>query len=176
MERKTFVLLDQIDILKDKLGLPSSVIETTAYIYRKARQKGLVRGRETTIVITAAVYLACRQQGIPRTLKEICLISNVKKRAVSMEYRDMIFDLDLKIPIVDPLKCIARIANQINLNQKIEHDAITVMNAATKSTISAGKNLMGLAATILYLSCLVNGYNNIDQTVFARAADNRSHD
>jgi transcription initiation factor TFIIB len=120
---------DQLNILRDKLGLPSSMIETTAYIYRKARQKGLVRGRETTIVIAAAVYLACRQQGIPRTLKEICLISNVKKRAVSREYRDMIIDFDLKIPIVDPLKCIARIANQLKLNQKIKHDAVSVMNA-----------------------------------------------
>ena len=160
----------QLNVLKDKLGLPSSMIETTAYIYRKARQKGLVRGRGITIVIAAAVYLACRQQGISRTLKEICLISNVKKRAVSREYRNMIFDLDLKIPIVDPLKCIARIANQINLNQKIKHDAVTIMNAATKSNISAGKNPMGLAATILYRSCLINGYDAIGQAVFAQAA------
>jgi transcription initiation factor TFIIB len=82
----------------------------------------------------------------------------------------MIFDLDLKIPIIDPLKCIAKIANQINLNQKIKHDAVTIMNVATKSTISAGKNPMGLAATILYQSCLINDYNSIGQAVFAQAA------
>ncbi len=82
----------------------------------------------------------------------------------------MIFDFDLKIPIVDPLKCIARIANQINLNQKIKHDAVIIINAATKSTMSAGKNPMGLAATVVYQSCLINGYNGIGQAVFARAA------
>ena len=108
---------DQLDILKDKLGLPSSIIEKTGYIYRKARNRGLVRGRETRIVVAAALYMACRQQGVPRTL-EICLISNVKRREVSREYRDIAFDLDMNIPIVDPLKCIDRIANQINLNQK----------------------------------------------------------
>jgi transcription initiation factor TFIIB len=161
---------DQLEILKDKLGLPSSIIEKTAYIYRKARSRGLVRGRETRIVIAAALYLACRQQGIPRTLKEICLISNVKRRAVSREYRDIIFELDLNIPIVDPLKCITRIANQINLSGKIKHDAVAFMKAATENTFSAGKNPMGLAATILYQSCLINGYDTIGQAVFAQTA------
>ena len=31
----------EIDMLKDKLGLPDSIIEQTAYIYRKAQQKNL---------------------------------------------------------------------------------------------------------------------------------------
>ncbi len=44
------------------------------------------------------------------------------------------------------------------------------MNAATKSELSAGKSPMGLAASTLYLSCLINGCNNISQTVFAQTA------
>jgi transcription initiation factor TFIIB len=164
------IAFNQLDMLKDKLGLPNSLIEKTAYIYRKAHQRGILRGNEIAIALVAALYLACRQQGILRTLKEICLISNIKRRAASRLYRDMIFELDMKIPIVDPIKCIARISNHINLNQKITHDAVIIMNAATKSTMSAGKNPMGLAATVLYLSCLINEYNSIGQSVFAQAA------
>jgi transcription initiation factor TFIIB len=160
---------NQLNILKDKLGLPDAIIEKTAYIYRKAHERGLVRGRQTAAALAAALYLACRQDGTPRTLKEICLISNLKRKAISREYRDMVIELDIRIPIVDPTKCIARIANQINLNQKIKQKAINIMNAATKSEISAGKSPMGLAASILYLSCLING-GSISQTVFAQTA------
>jgi transcription initiation factor TFIIB len=39
----------------------------------------------------------------------------------------------------------------------------------TKSELSAGKNPMGLAASALYLSCLING-GSISQTVFAQTA------
>ena len=35
----------ELDRLKDKLGLSEAVIEKTAYIYRKAQERGLVRGR-----------------------------------------------------------------------------------------------------------------------------------
>jgi transcription initiation factor TFIIB len=161
---------NQLNILKDKLGLPDAIIEKTAYIYRKARERGLGRGRETSAALAAALYLACREEGTPRTLNEICLISNLKRKAISRQYRDMVIELDIRIPTVDPIKCIARIANQINLSQKIKQKAIKIMNAATKSALSAGKSPMGLAASILYLSCLINGCNNIGQTVFAQTA------
>ena len=148
---------NQLNILKDKLGLPDSIIEKTAYIYRKARGRGLVRGRETSSALAAAVYLACRQDRTPRTLNEICRISNIKRKAISRQYRDMVIELDIRIPAVDPIKCITRIANQINLNQKVKQKAINIINAATKSELSAGKNPMGLAASILYISCVING-------------------
>ena len=107
---------NQLNILKDKLGLPDAIIEKTAYIYRKTRGRGLGRGRETSSALAAALYLACRQEGTPRTLNEICVISNIKRKAISRQYRDMVNELDIRIPTVDPTKCIARIANQINLN------------------------------------------------------------
>ena len=168
--RNLITAFNQLNILKDKLGLPDAIIERTAYIYRKARERGLVRGREISSAVAAALYLACRQEGTPRTLNEICIISNIKRKAISRQYRDMVIELDIRIPTVDPIKCIARIANQINLNQKVKQKAINIMKAATKSQLSAGKRPMGLAASILYISCLINGCNNIGQTVFAQTA------
>jgi transcription initiation factor TFIIB len=161
---------NQLNILKDKLGLPDSIIEKTAYIYRKARKRGLGRGKETSSTLAASLYLACRQEGTLRTLNEISMISNIKRKAVSRQYRDMVIELDIRIPTVDPIKCITRIANQINLNQMVKQKAINIMNATTKSGLSAGKNPMGLAASILYISCVINGCNNIGQTIFAQTA------
>ena len=168
--RNLITAFNQLNILNDKLGLPDAIIEKTAYIYRKARKRGLGRGRETSSALAAALYLACRQDRTPRTLNEICRISNIKRKAVSRQYRDMVIELDMRIPAVDPIKCITRIANQINLNPKVKQKAINIINAATKSGLSAGKNPMGLAASILYMSCVINGYNNIGQTIFAQTA------
>ena len=41
----------QLYTLKDKLGLPSAVIEKTAYIYRKAQENRLVLGRSISAVL-----------------------------------------------------------------------------------------------------------------------------
>src|SRR5918911_599434 len=73
--RNAFV---KLDILKDKLGLTDSVVEKAAYIYRKAQERQLVRGRTISGVLAAAIYIACREMGISRTLKDIAAYSNVK--------------------------------------------------------------------------------------------------
>ena len=81
----------------------------------------------------------------------------------------MTSELDIKIPIIDPIKCIVKVGNKANLNEKTKRQAIDVMNKITKSEISAGKNPMGLAATVLYIACLKTGVN-IRQADIAYAA------
>jgi transcription initiation factor TFIIB len=147
----------QLDILKDKLGLPDAATEKTAYIYRKAQERGMVRGRTISGVLAAAAYIACRETGISRSLSDIADVSNIKRKELARTYRLLVFELDLKIPMVDPMKCIAKVANKANLSERTKRQAITIMGTITKSGVSAGKDPMGLAASVLYLSCLNTG-------------------
>ena len=55
----------------DKLTVSEAVTEKAAYIYRKALEKGMVRGRSITAIIAASLYAACRDGEIPRTLKDL---------------------------------------------------------------------------------------------------------
>ncbi|MDE1827499.1 MAG: transcription initiation factor IIB, partial [Thaumarchaeota archaeon] len=71
--------------------------------------------------------------------------------------------------VADPIKCLPRIANNCNLNEKIKRGALIILNDATKMELSAGKDPMGLAAAALYLSCVMNG-NATTQKVIASAA------
>jgi transcription initiation factor TFIIB len=148
---------EHLNMLKDKLGLSDAIIEKTAYIYRKAQVNGMVRGRTINSVLAASLYITCREMRISRTLKDIAAISNIKRKELARMYRLMFFKLDVKIPIVDPLKCIVKISNKIDLSEKTKRKAISIMNDVTKKGISAGKDPMGIAATVLYLSCLKTG-------------------
>ena len=56
---------------------------------------------------------ACRDTETPRTLKDIANASNIKKKDVARCYRLLIRELDLKMPVVDPVKCVARIASKV---------------------------------------------------------------
>jgi len=147
----------QLDTLKDKLGLPSAVIEKTAYIYRKAQENRLVVGRSISALLAAAIYAACREMGIPRTLNDIARKSNVKRKSVAKYYRQLLLELDLMIPMVEPMKCITRIANKAKVSEKTKHHAINIMNTVIENEISAGKDPMGLAATVIYASCIKTG-------------------
>ena len=159
----------QLDVLKDKLGLSGVVVEKSAYVYRKAQAKMLVRGRTISGVLAAAIYIACREMGAPRTLKDIATACNVKRKELSKDYRMLHSRLDLKIPQIEPMKCIAKVANIAKLGERTKRQAAEIMSNVTKKEISAGKDPMGLAAAALYLSCVMNGENKTQKDV-AQAA------
>ena len=154
--RTAFKLLDT---LKDKLGLSDAAIENTAYLYRKAQQRQFLRGRTIPSVICAATYIACRDLGISKTMKDIAIASNVKRKSIARIYRQLVLELDYKVPNIDPVKCIAKVANKANLTEKTKRQAINIMQKVTENEISAGKDPMGLAATVLYISCIKTGEN-----------------
>ncbi|HEX5976153.1 MAG TPA: transcription initiation factor IIB, partial [Nitrososphaeraceae archaeon] len=149
----------ELDTLKDKLSLPNSVIEKAAYIYRKAQERGLVRGRTVSAMLAAAIYISCREMGVGKTLKEIAEGSNVKTQTLSQSYRILLTELDIKTPMLDPMRCVVKAANKMKLSERITRQALNIMQTAIRKEASAGKNPMGLAAAVLYISYLNNNIN-----------------
>lgn len=145
--------------LKDKLGLSDAMVEKAAYIYRKAQEKGLVRGRTISSVLAAAIYMACRELGAPRSIRDMAEITSVKSKAISHRYRLLVLELDIKVPLIDPEKYVAKIANKARIGEKTKRSAIEMIKDAGKKEISAGKNPIGLAGAALYLSCVSNSEN-----------------
>jgi transcription initiation factor TFIIB len=168
-DKNLFRAFSQLHSLKDKLGLSDTIIEKTAYIYRKAEERELVRGRSISAMVTAAIYIACRELGTPRTLKEIVAISNTKRKNLTQCCRLLISEFDIKVPMADPMKCIAKIANKANLSEKTTRQAMNMMTRIIQRGISAGKNPMSIAATVLYISSFKAG-ENITQLHIANAA------
>ncbi len=155
--------------MKDKLALSDAVIEKAAYIYRKALDKKLVRGRSITALIAASLYAACRNTETPRTLNDITAAINIKRKDLALSYRTLIKELDLKIPVVDSVQCVARIASKVGLSEKTKRYAVKILKKAKQNEISAGKDPMGMAASALYISTLRMGMN-CSQKVIAQAA------
>ena len=168
-ERNLRQALGELITLKDKLHISSSVVEKAAYIYRKALEKKLIRGRSISAMIAASLYTACRDTETPRNLNDVSIAANVKRKDIARSYRILYKELELKMPVVDSVQCIARISSKLEIPEKIKRFAIKVLQDAQESEESAGKSPMGLAATALYLSCIKYGLP-ITQRDLAEAA------
>jgi len=88
--------------------------------------------------------------GAHRTLDDLATACNIKRKELSKDFRLLHTRLDLKIPPIDPMKCIAKVANKVKLSDKTKRKAVEIMNDVMKEEISAGKDPMGLAASVLY--------------------------
>ena len=167
--QRAFTMLSRI---KDRLGLPNHVTEKAAYTYRKAQERGLIRGDTIGSVLAASIYVAARQSGVLRTLDDISESSNVKPKQAARSYRRIISELDIKVPLIDPAKYIVKVANNLNFGEKIKRKALDLVGQAQKKNILVGKDPISIAASILYLVNLAEGEPNSlrTQTEIAKAA------
>jgi transcription initiation factor TFIIB len=159
----------RLDTLKDKLGLSDSIVEKTAYIFRRVHERRLVRGRTIDGMLAAAVYIVCREMGTSITIKDIATASNLTYKDISRNYGVLVFELDIKIPLVDPMKCIVKVASRLGINERTKKRAMGIMNEVIKKEMSPGKVPMGLAGAVLYLTCQMVG-QDVSQTSIAAAS------
>ncbi|MCS4537499.1 MAG: transcription initiation factor IIB [Thaumarchaeota archaeon] len=165
VDRNLRTAFSELDRLADKLNVSDAVIEKAAYIYRKALERGLVRGRSISALISASLYAACRDTMTPRTLKDVAAASNVKKKDIARCYRLLLREMDLRMPVVDPTKCVSRIASKAGLSEKTKRRALLILKKAEETRTSAGKDPMGLAAAALYVACVLEGENKTQKDV-----------
>jgi len=152
--------------MKTKLGIPNNVVENAAYIYRKAVNAKLTRGRTMNSLIAASLYAACRENNIPRTLDDIAKAGNVERGILSRDLRTIIKKLELNLNQYNTSSFISKISNNMNLKEKTKRDAFKILDLCEKEQITAGKHPVAQAAASLYISCIMNG-EKISQKKFS---------
>ena len=63
------------------------------------------------------------------------------------------------------MKCIAKIANTSKVSEKTKRQVFTIMKQANKGKIPAGKDPMGLAASVLYIACKQTAENKTQSDI-----------
>ena len=147
----------ELDRLRGALRLSDVIVEKIAYIYRRAQERGLVRGKTIRAVLGAAIYIVQREMGISGTREDIIKATSTKEKDLARAYRIILRELDLKVPMLDPIKCISRIANKANISERTKRRAMDMIHDVIKNGLAAGKDPMGLAAAVLYLACVSRG-------------------
>ncbi|SHO46224.1 putative transcription initiation factor TFIIB [Nitrosotalea sinensis] len=164
--RSAFVTMGAV---QTKLELSDAVIERAAYLYRKALAKNIIRGRTITGMILSALYVACRESGVPRTLQDISVAGNISFKNLSRHYRVFVKALDVHVGSLNPAELVSKIGTSVDLSEKAKRDALEIIATAKQKGLTDGKNPISLAATALFLSGTLNE-ENVTQDKIAKAS------
>lgn len=159
-----------LNILQMKLGIPNSVAESSAHMYRKAMRAKMTVGRKSKNIMCACIYASCKQCSIPRSIREISVISNIGKKEIARTYQSLVERLGLSINPFSSKEFLTRIANEAKISEKSRRDALEIIYSIEKAGLVEGKNPKALAAASLYLACVLNAERKT-QTEIAKASD-----
>ncbi|MEK6953409.1 MAG: transcription initiation factor IIB [Candidatus Micrarchaeota archaeon] len=165
IERNLAIALTEMNRVAAHLGLEESIRESSALLYRKCVEKGLIRGRQIESVVSAVIYAICRQYGIPRTLDEIAVIAEIPKKEIGRTYRLITQELELKVPLTNPRFYISRFVTALRLSGETQQKANEILNQALKKGLISGRGPMGVAAAAVYIASVSTGERRTQKEV-----------
>jgi len=158
-EKNLRIALYEMVKLKEKLGLSDAVIDRAAYLYRKAAKAQLVRGRTVKSIVGACVYAACRDMETTRTIIDISNHLQEKRKLIAKAYRILFQNLRLVVPVTDPINCIIKFANNLQIPEITKREAIKIFDILKEKELTAGKNPNAVAATVIYMAGIKTNIN-----------------
>ena len=164
-ERNLAIALTELDKVAAILNLPRGTREQSAIVYRKAVEKGLIRGRSIEGVIAASMYAACRMNKIPRTLDEISIAARLNRKEIGRTYRFLMRELDINLNPTTPIDYVPRFGSQLKLSGETQSKAIEIVKLAMDVELTSGRGPTGLAAAAIYIATVLLGERRTQKDV-----------
>ena len=104
---------------------------------------------------TAALYAACRQEGIPRSLDEVAEVARVERKEIGRTYRYVSQELGLEMEPVDPKQYVPRFCSELELSEEVKAKAEEIIETTAEQGLLSGKSPTGYAAAAIYAASLL---------------------
>jgi len=137
------------------LGFGNSIAERASYIYRKALNKDLIRGRSITGISVAAIYIACKDFGIAFPIDKIGEhVENLNKKTTVHYYKFLLRQMKMSVGIQEPSQNVSKIAAKAKLGGRTQRRALEILSQVGEDPMVIGKKPISLAAAALYMAAL----------------------
>ena len=164
-KRNILIATTELKRIASNLNLPEHVKKESMRFYLEAFKRKMLRGRSINGMVAAAIYLACRQKKIPRTLQEILDQTDVDDKEVRRCYQTLVRELKIKISATNPISLIPRYIVDLNLDSEIERLSIKILKNYVANFSISGKDPKGLCAGAIYLACKIENKNYTQQQI-----------
>lgn len=165
VQRNLSIALTELRRIASYLNIPNSLVEKAAVLYRRTVEKELIRGRLIEAVVAAVLYAVCREANIPRTLNEMAEASGLTKKEIGRNYRYLVRELGLQVPLTNPIHYIARFTSELNLSGEVQEEARNILQTAINNGLISGRGPTGVAAAAVYIAALLKGEKRTQKQV-----------
>jgi len=153
-----------------RLGLPDGVNDRSVALYKRALEANLVRGRDIESIAAACIYVVCRETGVPIGLKAVADSIGVAKRVLARNYRLIVVELNIRIRSPDRgANHISKIAGKLGDGMDVIRRGEDILMTLSKKGATAGKDPKGMAASVLYYTCIEMKIRHTQKEIAAAA-------
>lgn len=152
----------KIQHLASQLRMNQHCIDMAYNIFRMAVRRGLTRGRRTTHVTAACLYIVCRDQNTPHMLLDFSDVLRVNVYALGKTYLQLARHLCINVRGIDPCLLIHRFAHMLEFGDK-EHEvsmtALRLVQRMQRDWMDTGRRPSGLCGAALLVAARIHNFS-----------------
>jgi len=152
----------KIVALAQQLRLRQDHVDMSFYFYKLALSKGMTRGRKSSHVIAACVYITCRTEGTSHMLIDFSDVLQVDVYELGRTYLRLSQALCINIPAMDPCLYVMRFAHKLEFGDKTHEVSMTALRLVSrmkKDWIHFGRRPSGLCGAALLIASRLHEFN-----------------
>lgn len=152
-ERNLLAAYKEIGAMCSAIHLPKTVTDVACQLFKRVDDEKLLRGKSNDAVMAACIFIACRQDKVPRTFKEICALTKVSKKEIGRCFKalEKVFETDRDPTSTSAEKLMVRFCNHLGLGPNVQREAEDLARSAKKLGTLAGRSPISVAAACIYM-------------------------
>ncbi|XP_043111778.1 BRF1 RNA polymerase III transcription initiation factor subunit a [Puntigrus tetrazona] len=145
-------------------------LDTAFNFYKMALCKHLTRGRKSSHVIAACLYLVCRTEGTPHMLLDLSDLLQVNVYVLGKTFLVLARELCINAPAIDPCLYIPRFAQMLEFGEK-SHDvsmtALRLLQRMKRDWMHTGRRPSGLCGAALLVAARMHEFRRTMKEVIS---------
>ncbi len=139
------------------LSLPPVVATESERLFQEGSVRGAFRGRSLSSSCGAALYAACRQFGLPRTLGEVSKGLSLKRSDVGRAFKALARTLGTPPPSVNLQAYLQRYAEELALSPQVRTTVESMLREVHEHPEVSGLSPHGVVAALIFLASEQHG-------------------
>lgn len=142
----------EISNMADRISLAKTIVDRAKLLFKQVHDGKTLKGRSNDAIASACLYIACRQEGVPRTFKEICAISRVSKKEIGRCFKLILKALETSVDLITTGDFMSRFCSNLNLSQTIHRAASYIARKAVDLDVVPGRSPISVAAAAIFMA------------------------
>lgn len=145
--------------MADRRGVSREIQDKANELSNKVRKCESLKSRRKKAIAAACLYIACKQNGDPRTLKELSAICKISKKEAGRCLKLILKDLKISVDPITMADVMSQFLSQDNLNlpPNVRNAATHICNKAVDQYLVPGEPQIAVAAAATLMASQASG-------------------
>ncbi|KAF7993641.1 hypothetical protein HCN44_010236 [Aphidius gifuensis] len=142
----------EIITMADRINLTKAIVDRANNLFKQVHDGKNLKGRSNDAIASACLYIACRQEHVPRTFKEICAVSKISKKEIGRCFKLILKALETSVELITTGDFMSRFCSSLGLKNMVQRAAAHIAKKAGDIDIVPGRSPISVAAAAIYMA------------------------